>query len=232
MRAKPEEDVMPPKVEDEFFAIITKRMGTTRREVLAWAVREVQREPKDMTPGDWDNLRTELLGFVWWNGGGMTWASSSPRLGANTFWNGKELVRPSQEEAKAMLSRMGAMIAAVVKRQHVPVLRVNGTLILRLASIHHAPEPYWMQCWEDVKFDWPDRAALTLADLIEREGTLIKECPAPLPRDEEICGKWFVATRPRMEYCSRACQSRASTRAAREGTETPAETRRKVRKEG
>jgi hypothetical protein len=229
----PEGRKVKPEQFDEFYAFIAKRIGQTRREVLAWAVRAVQREPKDMTPGDWDNLRTELVGFLWWGGGTIPDSTSSPTLGQQRLFDNKGLVRPSQEDAKAMLDRMGAMIAAVIKREHVPVMKMNGTLILRLASTYYgSSEPYWMQTWEGVRFDWPDRAALALGSLIEREGLLLKECPALLPRDEEICGTWFVATRPRQEYCSGTCQSRASTRAAREGTETPAEKRRKARKEG
>ena len=88
-----------------------------------------------------------------------------------------------------------------------------------------------MRRWDGVEFGWPGRAAQTLGDLIEKEGSFLKECPAPLPRDEEACGVWFVAKRPKQEYCSATCQSRASTRAARAGTETPAEKRRKSGKE-
>ena len=110
----------------------------------------------------------------------------------------------------------------------------NATPVLKWRSWRRGdgrPESGWMRRWDGVEFGWPGRAAQTLGDLIEKEGSFLKECPAPLPRDEEACGVWFVAKRPKQEYCSATCQSRASTRAARAGTETPAEKRRKSGKE-
>jgi len=55
----------------------------------------------------------------------------------------------------------------------------------------------------------------------------VKECPAPLARGakDERCGRWFLAGRPNQIYCSPRCQSRATTRAARE---TQAKSARRV----
>jgi hypothetical protein len=214
----------------EFLAFIQKRIGRTPRERLEWVVRVVQRKPKDMTPGDWDNLRSELTGFAQGN--------SVRELGDGTLlWLRKdgELFRPSQEEAKEMLTRMGGMIESAVKRQRVTIGHVNATMVLHWCPRYHTDkgiDPRWMRGWDGIEPDWADDAAIALGDLIEKEGTLLRECPAPLPRDEEVCGVWFVAKRPKQEYCSATCQSRASTRAARAGTGTPAMQRRKAQKEG
>jgi hypothetical protein len=212
---------------DEFNIFIAKRIGQTAREKLAWAVHAVQQRPGDLLPGDWDSLRTELAGFV-------TQRLVDQFHSSIAMWSEDEgFDRPSQEEAKAMLTKMGAMIEAAIKRQPVPIAKVGGTLVL-VSSGFAGKEPTWHRSWGGVNFGWPDRAALALGDLIEKEGSLLKECPAPAIRakEGETCGEWFVATRPRQEYCSGTCQSRASTRANRAGTETPAAKQRKARKEG
>ena len=47
-----------------FFEFILPRIGETKKERLAWVVRVVQREPRELIPGDWDNLRLELAAFA------------------------------------------------------------------------------------------------------------------------------------------------------------------------
>lgn len=53
---------------------------------------------------------------------------------------------------------------------------------------------------------------------IDRERThsqpYIRECPAPIPRQQGICGTWFVG-RGDQTYCSAACQNRGSTKQSR-----------------
>jgi hypothetical protein len=213
----------------ELLTLVQKRVGTTPRERLAWAVRAVQRSRKEQTPGDWDNLCTELAEF----------ASEDGMIRSALDWGGaaekrKEWGQPNREEALAMLTRMGEMIEATVRRQPVRVGTVHGTLFLYRINVRFENRPLavWVPRWDGVKFDWTERAAHILGGLIRMTGSLLKECPAPLPRDEEACGVWFVARRPKQEYCSATCQTRASTRAARAGTATPAEKRRKTEKEG
>jgi hypothetical protein len=48
---------------------------------------------------------------------------------------------------------------------------------------------------------------------------VIRACVAPAPRGDgsETCKRWFLASRQGQAYCSRRCQSRASTQAFRRG---------------
>ena len=73
----------------------------------------------------------------------------------------------------------------------------------------------------------PAEARLAFATLLSRVGVDVMEategeaagrlrrCPAPAPRQQEPCGKWFIG-RPNRQYCSPVCQNRAGTRRARQ----------------
>lgn len=201
---------------------LERRIGRTERELLAWAVRAVQRNPKDMTLGDWDNLRSEVAVFCLWPWRGTTMGEITEFAQVDPMNQAGEIIRPTQIEAGHMRMRMKAMIEDAVKRKPVTVDTVEGTLMLLWSSV--AAGSRWYRSWYGVQFSWPDRVAHALAELIHKEGALLKECPAPAKRAKagEICGEWFVAKRPNQDYCSPMCQSRASTRAKRAGTATPA----------
>ncbi len=203
-----------------------QRIGVTPRDRLAWAVRIVQTPQRGMTPGDWENLRLELEAF----------ALNIPHMRGFDFYASGVSIRssgvgqPTQEEAKKTLERMGPMIEAAVKRDPVKIGPVKADLFL-FWETDWPPNasPQWRARWANVEMSWPERAAHALAGLIGQAGHLLKECPAPAKRggEGETCGNWFVAKRPNQDYCSATCQSRASTRAARAGTETPATQRRR-----
>jgi len=203
------------------------RIGRTRRDRLAWVVRKVQEDPRTMTPPDVENLRLELAVFVS--------ARGLRPYGETGSISGKsgQVDQPTEAEARTMLERMGEMVQHAVNREPVPVAQVRGGLTLRWMDFEG--KQWWQRDWSDFRtLSWEEQAAHAVAELLEREGHFLKECPAPAIRAKqgETCGLWFVANRPRQEYCSATCQSRASTRAARAGTQTPAMlNKRRERKE-
>jgi hypothetical protein len=193
------------------------RIGFSPRSRLAWAVRAVQRPRKELTPGDWDNLRLELLGFIW--------PGNMPESAAHG--------PPSKEDAQEAVNRMGGIIEAAIKRQSVILSNIKDAVRV----LRWDPETFiYRVVWGgQADLTWGDAAAEQLGRLLERVGSLLKECPAPAVRgrEGETCGTWFVAKRPNQDYCSGTCQSRASTRAKRAGTPTPAALkRREEKKEG
>jgi hypothetical protein len=124
----------------------------------------------------------------------------------------------------SILDRLRTNMAFVVKREpHYPF---NHTAQLWRAWDEQSGR--WNAAFLWFEQEWPDLAAIALDRLIGVHGHLVKECPAPAIRAkaEEICGRWFVAKRPNQDYCSSTCQSRASTRATRGGTQTAAVRRR------
>ena len=40
----------------------------------------------------------------------------------------------------------------------------------------------------------------------------VKKCPALKSRSKELCGTWFMASRPDQVYCSARCLSRMTSR--------------------
>jgi hypothetical protein len=111
------------------------------------------------------------------------------------------------------------MIECAIKRQEID---------LGSQSLHE--RVFWSRADERFELDqdladrpaWFVRAHRLLGLLIAKKGHLLRACPAPAPRSQPkaSCGQWFLAKRPNQAYCSASCQSRATTRASREGTKT------------
>ena len=183
---------------------ILSRIGYSRRERLAWVVREVQKERGAMTPADWDNLRSELAVFAVAGVGGAVGDGHG------------NLFRPELDEAKSILKTLGEMIASAVHRERVDVGRtfIHNRLVWDAETGRYTTIPLGPYGSGE---GWSSRVRRMLARLLEGYGHLVKECPAPEARDPETpCATWFVANRPRQAYCSPRCQSRAATQAYRQ----------------
>jgi hypothetical protein len=146
------------------------------------------------------------------------------------FWTGilegedGKVDTPADEDVKAVLNGFDVMLAAVKERREVPVGRFQARRVVRWLNFPAQKcVRYMIRDEVESNQTWELRARVRLARVIEEAGHLLKECPAPAPRGEagDTCGIWFVASRPNQEYCSATCQSRATTRAQRTGTDTP-----------
>jgi len=183
---------------------LQERVGAGPKDRLDWVVQTVQRSLK--TPADWQNLRLELAIFIAAQPDG--WVDYT-----------QEILAPPEDQTREILRKFGEAIARAVHREPVPMGRFGADVALWWLP---RTQCYYEQTAKDTA--WLPRAMLALRPLIREYGHLVKECPARVSRGEpdDICGTWFVATRPRQEYCSARCQSRASTRAKREGIATAA----------
>lgn len=216
-------------IERDLEEYVSRRIGTAPRDRLAWVVRIVQQNPTEWTPGDRENLKLELAGFY----------HSESRAQGMPYY-------PADDEVKETLQAFRKAIERAVHRERISAGEIIGEIIGRrfragevltfLSAVWDASAGRFV-AWDGDTAEWPTRVMFTLVRLLVEWGHLVKECPAPASRgrEGEACGVWFVANRPTQEYCSGTCQSRASTRAVREGTETPATLRRReaqAQKEG
>jgi hypothetical protein len=180
---------------------ILNRVGWEPRERLAWAVRRVQQESRrEMSPGEREDLRAEVAVF------------SSGVKGGGASWTRGELNRPAAEEINGILVQLGRILQAAVNRERVTVARG-----VRELSLTWGPRGRFL-LWDDGDDrDWNLRARQVLARLLVDSGHLLKECRAPAWRGKpgETCETWFVANRPKQDYCSATCQRRAARRAFR-----------------
>ena len=217
---------LPPEERLAGLHQIMLRIGRDARERLEWVVNLVQKNPAEMTEGDRDNVGVELAAFI--HLGNPLPKEYADRLRAYGVEVGKGKIKLSPIEANdiaPVLERLRRNIKHVVKREnHYPADKSGQ--VWRMWN-----EP--LNKWEAVSLrdsSEADSAAFALDRLVGEVGHLAKECPAPAVRakSDEVCGRWFVAKRPTQDYCSSTCQSRASTRAARGGTDTAATRQRRA----
>ena len=122
------------------------------------------------------------------------------------------------------------MLGAAIRREQINAgtFRIRETLYwwewpASSRALGRRQDTYYLGSEVFGVVEWKHLARRALAYAIRDAGYLLKACPAPASRGEagESCGTLFVANRPNQEYCSATCQTRASTRAARRGEETP-----------
>jgi hypothetical protein len=118
--------------------------------------------------------------------------------------------RPSPAEAGKIRQLFGDLIIRTINRAPIALDHFTSK-----RSLMWNPSAKRWQPWEELppKASWIERASRVLGRLILDAGHLLRECPAP--KGSRPCGKWFVANRPRQEYCSPKCQTRVTSRAWR-----------------
>lgn len=194
------------------------RVGKTPTERLEWAVWFTQADLRALTRGDWLNLRLELSAFA----------------GVLIREHDREVPLRLRERRAAPTAGESAVFAEDdVRELHGEFARVIGRLLqsdsvvvgtyqVTLTVERWLPPAQGMGRPVRLRTTFPlgtSRATHVLAHLLGIYGHLVKECPAPRPRGakDERCGRWFLARRPNQVYCTTRCQSRATTRASREG---------------
>ena len=196
----------------QYLDSILSRVGKTPRQWLEWVLRMAHENPRTMMPGDWSNARQELAVFVAFHLDGWIDYDESIKV-------------PSEAETRTILPAFREAIEKVIRREPVPLGGFTSK-----AELHWVPRSQRYFQREQTEAEWLPRAMRAMGLLIVDYGHLVRACPALVPRGKEgdTCNRWFVATRSRQEYCSTRCQTRASTKAYREGTETAAVARHKI----
>jgi hypothetical protein len=183
--------------EEAAWHAILDRVGWSPLDRLRWAVRSVERGHR-LTAGEQEDLRAELAVF----------AGLGP-VGGGAEWEDGQIRKPQADEVQPILSEIGRLLQAAVNRERVLVAR----RVADLSLTWDARAGRFMEWDDDEDDDWSLRARRVLARLLREYGHLLKECPAPAPKEHDgTCETWFVATRPRQGFCSPRCQSRAATR--------------------
>ena len=195
---KPREDRedLAQKATLEEIEAASQRIEAENGRRVGWVLRFAQKDLRNMTAGDWYNLRLDLAAFIL------------------PFQKTKEDVTlPSRHEVRQIHQRFRAVLSELIRVGRVKIggyrsielvrEQTGATTMLVHASSSASPtQPY----------------ILYLSILLFERQHLVKACPAPAPRGArgESCGQWFLARRPNQVYCSRRCQTRASTRAFRQ----------------
>jgi len=197
------------------------RVGTTSKARLEWVLRLTERPLEKMLPGDVENLQFELKLFV-----------SISERGAGLL----DFPPPTREELPKILAGMQTLVEAVARRPEKGENRFLAQYEIGSSSqqVFLAWSPSAQRFTEELKVEqasWEDLVMQRVIGLILEHGHLVRECPAPRKGKGQatVCGKRFVANRPRQEYCSSTCRSRATMRAKRAGTQSAATVKRQGR---
>ena len=176
-------------------------------------------------------LALRLNTFLWLHG--YPWSGTAELLGAPTLegpmaWGPTKAPLPSVEELYQGQYVIKKMLESFAHgEQHdihsydvkISITLRNGVPMLSQDKHEHS----------DASF--PSRLRLSFAKALRQIGyealqvaqgeppPVLRRCPAPAPRRQEPCGKWFVG-RPNRQYCSPLCKNRAGTRRVRQRQET------------
>ena len=178
----------PPAAE---IARVSRRIEARSAGAIMWALEFAQRDLRSLTAGDWYNLRLELAAW-------LSPFQESPRAEP----------LPSEDQVRRLQRRFAAIVARLLRDGQVHLGRYDIVL-----SVNRSGATGIVLKSRSVDGPYVTRLMLVLFD----HRSVIRQCTAPTPRGERgtRCGRWFLATRRSQSYCSRRCQSRASTQAFR-----------------
>lgn len=170
------------------------RLDTDRKRI-EWVVEVAQIPYGSLSTGQTLDRSIELNAFMQWSGG--LWRD--PGDVKLDMTNGKISFWSVQQEFARIIGAIVAGESVSVGSFKVDLKYSNGYLSkTMLNDDSHGAK----------------LAAFALGLLLDEFGSLIKSCPAPKPRSDEPCNKWFVG-RPDQVYCSTQCQVRVGSRATR-----------------
>jgi len=178
-----------PSVEE--LQAVAKRIAGQAGGPVGWALEFAQRDLGAMTAGDWYNLRLELAAW---------------RLPFSERPETESL--PSEDETRRLQRRFATIVAGLLRDGQVPLGRYDISL-----SVNSRGATGMTLKSPSMEGPYVTRLMLILFENPRR----IRACVAPAPRGQEgkTCWRWFLASRVGQAYCSRRCQSRASTQAFR-----------------
>jgi hypothetical protein len=190
-----ERATMPSRFESEPSAAeiegVSRRIEARPGGAITWALEFAQRDLSGLTAGDWYNLSLELAAW-------LLPFQESP---------GVEPLR-SEEQVRRLQRRFATIVASLLRDGQVHLGQYDIVLTVNRAGATGLT-------LKSPSLDGPYMTRLMVALFDHR--SVIRTCTAPAPRGERgaRCGRWFLSTRRSQSYCSRRCQSRASTQAFR-----------------
>jgi len=180
-----------------------ERLG---RNPLIWILDLAQRPLEKVTAADWRNVRHELAIFAR--------LSSDPFSAAAGASTGHKWI-PTEAEARdvcAVLPKVLQKIAA-----HEPALSIAARPSATSWLIWDRSSKRYQRYLTGDTVEAKDRILDTLAQLVAGSRFGIRACEARRARGKrrEKCGRWFVASRERQQFCSTRCQNREKAPRAR-----------------
>jgi hypothetical protein len=197
--------------------VIKAGEGRDPRQWLEWTLAFAQEDLSALSPQEWRARATTLAAFLATHGHGLS--SSAEAVGEPL-----QTCLPSAEEVRQVQHGMAQILHSFVKGETFDILNYHVRVFIGLYDgipklFHDEHQRYDLSASAE--------ACLAFATLLSRVGVkavedtegeaegLLRQCPAPAPRQHEPCGTWFIG-RPNRQYCSPLCQNRAGTRRARQ----------------
>jgi hypothetical protein len=184
---------------------------------LEWALAFAQEDLGSLSTQEWEKRAKLLAAFLARYGHGLS--SSASAVGKPL-----ETLLPSVEEIRYAQQEMAQILHSFARDERLDILSYQVRVFIRL---YDGIPKLFQDEHQRYNLAVPDEARLAFATLLSRVGVDVmkpregeapgglRRCPAPAPRQQEPCGKWFIG-RPNREYCSPLCQNRAGTRRARQ----------------
>lgn len=179
---------------------VRRRMAQEDWGHLAWAIRFAQQNLEGMTAGDWYNLRLELAAF----GSGR---------------EGEEVPLLSDDEVRHVHQEFARIVSTLLRDGKATIGPIQFEIVVdRKPEAEKDPFLMFSAVRNLAPLSTTYAITFSLGMYLARFAHRVRACPAPASRGAkgELCGRWFVAKRRNQAYCSRRCQSRATTRAVRE----------------
>ncbi len=189
---------------------VESRVGTTPAARLQWALNLAQLELADLTSFDLENLRRELVAFdCWVIPHDQVWSRRVPKALAQAARHpdlhpDAPVPLPSLAEVRQTQRAVWNVVRTLLDSGEVQIGPMRASFV-----IFRDPKGRWEYFYRNPgTHSW---GGFTFANLLGGLASLVRECPEPK------CRRWFVASRANQWYCSTRCQTRATTRAHRQG---------------
>lgn len=188
---------------------------------LEWALAFAQEDLSALSSQEWRARATVLAAFLATHGHGLS--SSAEAVGEPS-----QTRLPSVEEVRQAQQDMARILDSFVKGETFDILDYHVRVFI---GLYDGIPKLFRDEHQRYNLSVSVEACLAFATLLSRVGVaamertegeaagMLRQCPAPAPRQHEPCGVWFIG-RPNRQYCSPLCQNRAGTRRARQPKRT------------
>jgi hypothetical protein len=198
-------------------AVIATTHGRSGRQWLEWALTFAQEDLSYLSTQEWRARATTLAAFLCVHGHGLSSSAEAAGEPLQTRLPSVEEVRDAQHDMAQILRSFAAGKPLDVLKYQVRVTIGLYDGIPKLFRDEHQRYDLAVPAEACLAFaQLLSRVAVDIMDKNEGEAAgMLRQCPAPAPRQQAPCGTWFIG-RPNRQYCSPLCQNRAGTRRARQ----------------